>query len=101
MRVRPSRVERLPEQYFGALLTRISAAAAQEGEPIIDLGRGNPETGPPPHVVEALTRAAARADVHGYSPFRVLPELPQATAQRCGRQYRRELDPDTEVPTGP
>src|SRR5207237_1845149 len=76
---------------------RISAAAAQEGEPIIDLGRGNPETGPPPHVVEALTRAAARADVHGYSPFRGLPELRQALAERYGRHYGVELDPDTEV----
>src|SRR5437868_577227 len=94
MRVRPARVERLPEQYFGALLTHISAAAAQEGEPIIDLGRGNPETGPPPHVVEALTRAAARADVHGYSPFRGLPELRQALAERYGRHYGVELDPD-------
>jgi len=97
MRVRPSRVERLPEQYFGALLTRISAAAAQEGEPIIDLGRGNPETGPPPHVVEALTRSAARDDVHGYSPFRGLPELRQALAERYRMHYGVELDPDTEV----
>src|SRR4051794_34845254 len=64
MRVRPARVERLPEQYFGALLTRVSAAAAARSEPVIDLGRGNPETGPLPYVVEALTTAARRTDVH-------------------------------------
>src|SRR5437870_3292973 len=46
MRSRPNRLERLPEQYFGALLARVSSAAALEGEPIVDLGRGNPETGP-------------------------------------------------------
>src|SRR5438094_458442 len=41
-RPRPERVRRLPEQYFGALLARVSAAARVEGEPLIDLGRGNP-----------------------------------------------------------
>ena len=52
MRPRPERLSRLLEQYFGALLARVTAAAAREGEPIVDLGRGNPETGPPQHVVE-------------------------------------------------
>src|SRR5437773_903765 len=51
MRPRPKRLERLPEQYFGALLARVTAAAALDGEPIVDLGRGNPETGPPQTVV--------------------------------------------------
>jgi aspartate/methionine/tyrosine aminotransferase len=50
----PDRIERLPEQYFTALLARVAAAAAEDGEPLVDLGRGNPEVGPPPHVVEAL-----------------------------------------------
>ena len=50
----PPRFEDLPEQYFAALLARVRAVSADGGEPIIDLGRGNPETGPPPHVVEAL-----------------------------------------------
>ena len=82
MRGRPMRIERLPEQYFGALLARVAAQAAAEGEPLIDLGRGNPETGPPAHVVEALSRSAARPDVHGYAPFRGLPELRHALAER-------------------
>jgi aminotransferase len=97
MRGRPTRIERLPDQYFGVLLGRVSAAAAVEGEPLIDLGRGNPETGPPPHVVEALTRSAERPDVHGYSPFRGLPELRRALAERYRTHYGVELDPDSEV----
>src|SRR5437762_8280868 len=101
MRLRPSRIERLPEQFFGALLARVSAAAVEGGEPLIDLGRGNPETGPPEHVVEALTRAAARPDVHGYSPFRGLPELREALADRYRTHYGVELDPDTEVAVVP
>jgi len=101
MRLRPSRIERLPEQFFGALLARVSEAAVEGGEPLIDLGRGNPETGPPEHVVEALTRAAARPDVHGYSPFRGLPELREALADRYRTHYGVELDPDTEVAVVP
>jgi L-glutamine---4-(methylsulfanyl)-2-oxobutanoate aminotransferase len=97
MRMRPARVERLPQQYFGALLATVSRHAALDGEPLIDLGRGNPETGPPPHVVEALTGAAQRPDVHGYSPFRGLPELRVALAQRYRDVYGAELDPDSEV----
>jgi L-glutamine---4-(methylsulfanyl)-2-oxobutanoate aminotransferase len=101
MRGRPQRLERLPDQYFGVLLGRVAAAAAIEGEPLIDLGRGNPETGPPPDVVEALSRSAERPDVHGYSPFRGLPALREALAERYRTHYGVELDPDTEVAVVP
>src|SRR6266704_5355892 len=75
MRARPTRLDRLPEQYFTALLARVAAAAAQDGEPLVDLGRGNPDIGPPPHVAEALCAAARRSDTHGYAPFAGLPTL--------------------------
>ena len=97
MRRRPNRVEQLPEQYFGALLRRVAAAAAAEAEPLIDLGRGNPETGPPPHVVAALTESAESPAVHGYSPFRGLPELREAIAGRYRAVYGVELEPHSEV----
>jgi aminotransferase len=97
MRQRPGRIERLPEQYFMALLARVSAAAAAEGEPLVDLGRGNPEIGPPPHVVEALQRSAARPDVHGYAPFTGLPELKEAIAVRYRDVNGVDLDPAREV----
>jgi len=97
---RPRRIDRLPEQYFGALLGRVQRHAADR-EPLIDLGRGNPETGPPEHVVEALTRSAQRDDVHGYSPFRGLPELRAALAERYASVYGVSLDPETEVAVVP
>jgi aminotransferase len=80
-----------------ALLGRVAAAAAQEGPPLVDLGRGNPETGPPPHVIEALRRAALDPGVHGYSPIRGLPRTKEAIAARYRDVYGVELDPETEV----
>src|SRR6184192_4328872 len=99
--MRPQRIDRLPEQYFGALLARVSSAAALDGEPIVDLGRGNPETGPPQHVVDALAEAANRPTAQGYPPFRGLPALREAIAERYRTVYGVELDPDTEVAVVP
>jgi aminotransferase len=97
VRPRPDRLERLPPQYFAALVGGIAAA----GPDVVDLGRGNPEVGPPPHVVEALQQAADRPDVHGYSPFRGLARLREAIAGRYRSVYGVELDPDREVAVVP
>jgi aminotransferase len=97
VRPRPDRIERLPQQYFTTLLGRIAAAAAEGGPRVIDLGRGNPEVGPPPHVIEALRAAGARSDVHGYAPFRGLPTLKEAIARRYRDLYGAEVDPEREV----
>jgi aminotransferase len=97
MRQPPERIERLPQQYFTALLARVAAAAAEGGEPLVDLGRGNPEVGPPPHVAEALSASAARPDVHGYAPFAGLPALKEAIAVRYGEVYGVHLDSVREV----
>jgi L-glutamine---4-(methylsulfanyl)-2-oxobutanoate aminotransferase len=93
----PERIARLPDQYFTALLARVAAAAAADGEPLVDLGRGNPEVGPPGHVVEALAESAARPDVHGYAPFAGLPALKEAIAARYAELYGVEVDPAREV----
>jgi len=97
VRPRPDRLERLPQQYFAALLRRVAAAGAD----VVDLGRGNPEVGPPQYVVDALRAAAARPDVHGYGPFRGLPRLREAIAARYRTVYGVELDPEREVAVVP
>jgi aminotransferase len=97
MREVPNRINRLPDQYFTALLGRVAAAALAGGEPLVDLGRGNPEIGPPEHVVRALAECAARNDVHGYAPFSGLPALKEAIAIRYGEVYGVHLDPVREV----
>ena len=80
MRSRPQRLQRLPQQYFVGLL-----------------GRGNPETGPPQHVVEALRDAVLDPGIHGYSPIRGLPRTKEAIADRYQDVYGVTLDPETEV----
>src|SRR5262249_1832134 len=69
------------------------------------LGRGNPDTPPPPHVIEALVASAREpvTRVHGYAPFAGLAELRGAIAGRYAAEYGVELDPEPEVAvvTGP
>jgi L-glutamine---4-(methylsulfanyl)-2-oxobutanoate aminotransferase len=97
VRPRPDRLERLPQQYFATLLRRVAAAGAD----VVDLGRGNPEVGPPQYVVDAVRSAAARPEIHGYAPFRGLPRLREAIAARYRTVYGVELDPEREVAVVP
>ena len=103
MRPRPDRIERLPEQYFTSLLARVAAVAAEPGEPLLDLGRGNPDVPPPTHVVDALVATAREetAAVHGYAPFAGLPDLREGIAARYADVYGVELDPHREVAVVP
>jgi L-glutamine---4-(methylsulfanyl)-2-oxobutanoate aminotransferase len=103
VRPRPARLERLPEQYFARLLARVAVAAAEDGEELVDLGRGNPDVPPPPHVVERLAEVAREptALVHGYAPFAGLPELKEAIVARYRDVYGVELDPQREVAVVP
>jgi L-glutamine---4-(methylsulfanyl)-2-oxobutanoate aminotransferase len=96
---RARRFDRLPEQYFMRLLARVQAAAAAGGEPLVDLGRGNPDLPPPQHVIDALATSAGErtARIHGYAPFAGLPELRRAIADRYATNYGVELDPNREV----
>ena len=79
----------------------MARAAAADGPPLIDLGRGNPEVGPPPHVVKRLAEVAREDRAHGYPPFRGLPALRDAIAERYRTLYGVDVDPDTEVAVVP
>jgi aminotransferase len=81
----------------------VAEVAAEPGEALIDLGRGNPDVGPPAHVVDALVASAREQTpaVHGYAPFAGLPELREAIAARYADVYGVELDPHREVAVVP
>ena len=99
MRPPPDRIQHLPQQYFAALLARVAEAGARPGAPVIDLGRGNPDVPPPPHVAARLAEVAGsrEARVHGYAPFAGLRKLKEAVAARYRDVYGVALDPEREI----
>jgi alanine-synthesizing transaminase len=90
------RMKRLPP-YVIAEVNGMRAAARARGEDIIDLGMGNPDLPPPPHVIAKLCEVAAKPDAHGYSASRGIPGLRRAQANYYGRRFGVELDPESEV----
>jgi L-glutamine---4-(methylsulfanyl)-2-oxobutanoate aminotransferase len=103
-RPRPTRLARLPDQFFKGILAQAAQAAAQPGPEFIDLGRGNPDIAPPPHAIEALRSAAEHTttpQVHGYPPFGGHPDLKRAIAHRYKVDHGVEIDPDREVAVVP
>ncbi|PAV67071.1 hypothetical protein WR25_24993 [Diploscapter pachys] len=60
------RIKRLPP-YVIAEVNGMRAAARAAGEDIIDLGMGNPDLPPPPHVLDKLIEVTKKPDAHGYS----------------------------------
>jgi len=90
------RIRRLPP-YVIAEVNAMRHAARQRGEDIIDLGMGNPDLPPPPHVIAKLAEVAAKPDAHGYSASRGIPGLRRAQAGYYARRFGVELDPETEI----
>ena len=90
------RIRRLPPYVF-AEVNALKAAARARGEDIVDLGMGNPDTPPPPHVVAKLAEVAAKPDAHGYSASKGIPGLRKAQAAYYARRFHVDVDPETEV----
>ena len=90
------RIKRLPP-YVIAEVNAMRAAARARGEDIIDLGMGNPDLPPPPHVIEKLCEVARKPDAHGYSASKGIAGLRRAQAAYYGRRFGVELDPEREV----
>jgi len=90
------RIKRLPP-YVIAEVNAMRAAARARGEDIIDLGMGNPDLPPPPHVIEKLCEVARKPDAHGYSASKGISGLRRAQAGYYGRRFGVDLDPETEV----
>jgi aspartate/methionine/tyrosine aminotransferase len=67
-----------------------------EGKPVINLGIGQPDFDPPPHVLEAGERAV-REGPHGYTSPVGLPQLREAVAHRVNKRYRAGIDMDQVV----
>lgn len=90
------RMKRLPP-YVIAEVNAMRAAARASGQDIIDLGMGNPDLPPPPHVIEKLCEVAQKPSAHGYSASKGIPGIRKAQANYYGRRFNVDLDPETEV----
>ncbi|MEO6360869.1 MAG: LL-diaminopimelate aminotransferase [Sphingomicrobium sp.] len=90
------RIQRLPPYVF-AEVNAMKAAARAAGEDIVDLGMGNPDGAPPPHVIAKLCEVASKPTAHRYSASKGIPGLRRAQAAYYQRRFGVELNPDTEV----
>ena len=90
------RMGNLAPQFFSALNEEI-AILREKGEDVIRLDVGSPDMPPAPHIIQALSGAAHRSDVHGYQPHRGLQVLRDAWAGMYDRVHQVELDPEKEI----
>ena len=90
------RLKNLPPYLF-AEIDRMKRELAESGREIIDLGVGDPDLPTPPHVIEALHRAALDPANHRYALDLGMPALRKAIAGWYGRRFGVRLDPETEV----
>jgi alanine-synthesizing transaminase len=90
------RIRRLPP-YVIAEVNAMRAAARARGDDIVDLGMGNPDLPPPPHVIEKLAEVARNPDAHGYSSSKGILGLRKAQAGYYKRRFGVDLDPETEI----
>ncbi|MBI2879789.1 MAG: LL-diaminopimelate aminotransferase [Candidatus Rokubacteria bacterium] len=92
------RLKRLPPYLF-AEIDRQKKEARARGADLIDLGIGDPDIPSPPHVIEALARAARDPKNHRYPDYEGLLAFRGAAAGWYQRQFGVTLDPAAEVLT--
>src|ERR1700749_2050806 len=90
------RIRRLPPYVF-AEVNAMKAEARAAGEDIVDLGMGNPDGAPAPHVIEKLCEVARDPGANGYSASKGIKGLRKAQARHYARRFGVEVDPETEV----
>jgi alanine-synthesizing transaminase len=90
------RIRRLPPYVF-AEVNAAKARARAEGQDIIDLGMGNPDSATPPHIVAKLIETVQDPRTHRYSTSKGIPGLRRALAGYYRRRFDVALDPETEV----
>jgi LL-diaminopimelate aminotransferase len=90
------RLTNLPPYLF-AEIDKAKRQAKAKGRDIIDLGIGDPDLPTPPHIIEALYKAALDPANHHYALDSGMPRLRRAIAKWYKKRFKVELDPDTEV----
>ena len=90
------RLEAIPPYMFAELERRIDDKRAA-GVDVISLGIGDPDWPTYPHIVEAMERAVADPQTHGYPSNRGREEFRASFAVFYERRFGVTIDPDIEV----
>lgn len=93
---RAERLKRLPPYLFKEI-DRKKAEVKARGVDIIDLGVGDPDLPTPPHIIEALKKAAEDPGNHRYPSYSGMGGFKEAVAEWYGRRFGVRLDPKSEV----
>ena len=90
------RLKRLPPYLFKEIDRKKQEVRAR-GVDIIDLGVGDPDLPTPPHIIEALKRAAEDPANHQYPSYVGMTALRETVAEWYKTRFGVELDPLNEV----
>ncbi len=92
------RLKRLPPYLFKEI-DRQKEEVRAKGVDIIDLGVGDPDIPTPPHIIEALSKAAADPGNHRYPSYTGMDDFNATVARWYKRRFGVDLDYSTEVVT--
>src|SRR5262249_23486082 len=82
--------------YLFARIDELKAEQVKKGVDVIDLGIGDPDLPTPPHIVEALRKAAGHAPHHRYPSYVGMADYRAAAASFMKKRFGVLLDPSTE-----
>lgn len=90
------RISALPPYLF-ADIDRKKAELRKQGKDLIDLGIGDPDQPTPPHIVEAMQRAAAEPRYHRYPSYEGMQAFREAAVKWYGQRFGvHDLDAQRE-----
>ena len=79
-------------------LLSLANSLAQNGRSVLRLGRGDPDLPTPAHIVEAAKRALDDGATH-YTDWQGRPDLREAVAEKCRRDYGADVHADHVIIT--
>ena len=83
--------------YLGTEMNMRLTKMREEGRDVINLGLGDPDVTPPPHLLDALRDAVSHPEHHHYPSFYSNRPLKEAIAGWYERRFGVRLDPNAEV----
>ncbi|MEA3280453.1 MAG: LL-diaminopimelate aminotransferase [Thermodesulfobacteriota bacterium] len=92
------RLNSLPPYLFKEI-DRQKEEVKKQGVDIIDLGVGDPDMPTPPHIIDALNKAASDPANHRYPSYSGMDDFNGAVARWYKRRFNVDLDPAKEVVT--